>query len=127
MTGIVSLQSHWWIVLLLSFVLFVLPAGYFFDQLVRYQYVHHRGRWEADGRPRCVFWSAPEAVRSEAFVTVGSGKRRIGSPATEIVSGSFTLSASSWRARSSSVSVSLQRWSSNQSMKLTAGSSAINF
>jgi hypothetical protein len=65
MISAVSLHSHWWIVVLLSFVLFVLPAGYFFDQLVRYQYMHHRARWEADGRPRGVFWSAPEAVRSE--------------------------------------------------------------
>jgi hypothetical protein len=66
MTGAVNFQSHWWVfVLLLSLLLFVLPAGYFFDQLVRHQYVHHRDRWEADGRPRGVFWTVPEALRSE--------------------------------------------------------------
>ena len=73
MIGAVSFHSHWWVfVLLLSFLLFVLPAGYFFDQLVRYQYRHHRDRWEVDGRPRGVFWKAPEALRSEEdFLSYG--------------------------------------------------------
>ena len=66
MLGDVSFVSQWWaVVLLVSFVLFVLPAGLLFDQLVRYHYLHHRERWEADGHPRGIFWSAPDALRSE--------------------------------------------------------------
>lgn len=33
-----------------------------FDRLVRAEYTEHRKAWEADGRPRGFFWTAPECT-----------------------------------------------------------------
>lgn len=51
------------IVLTASVILALLAIVYAmwnFDRLVRWEYEHHRGEWERDGKPDGYFWKAEE-------------------------------------------------------------------
>ncbi len=45
------------------FFLPIIGHAFFFDLIVRTEYVLHRHEWEVDGRPRGWFWRAPEHGR----------------------------------------------------------------
>jgi hypothetical protein len=42
--------------------------------LVRREYFEHRPMWEADGKPRPMFWVPPETILGGWYVTYGSGR-----------------------------------------------------
>ena len=55
-------------------VIAVVYNMWLFDCLVRWEYQHHRGQWERDGKPDGYFWRPPECAAWSSDLA----KKRVG-------------------------------------------------
>ena len=68
------------IMLIVLTILAILACGailyvmYIFDQLVRWEYDHHRDQWEHDGKPDGYFWRPEQST----FWTSNAAKKQLG-------------------------------------------------